>query len=590
MFLSLEKKNWLIAGALILCAGIILHLAALYVQALCLPLAIFLCALCLFIGFRRPTVSRKRAMTPARPSSSGMLSLPSQIEKEVNAADNTIKLSVLGSLYSKEQWKEIEDVVDIILDKFIALVRARVDAHTVAFFFPSDDGGYKIRRFDSCSENINKEAVIYPGVGVIGSFLKDGLKQLNLQDIVTDSMTLYYYTKDAGIRSLMASPIIAAGIERGTIIVDSTEQKHFTDEDHTFLSTIGHLCGQAAYYAYVHTEHKLKYVRFAAMSNTEKYFFQKHEIEAVLDKMAEIIPFAIQCDRLTISLKSESGDSATIKRAWGPNGEQFLDQSFSLNEKSLISLLYSKNMCFFRNFSNHYETRYFDGEPKSKEMRSFLAYPVGVDECKGGILLESTQKDAFTGFNRALLSRLATSAGLAIEKIQILEQARNLATHDGLTGLNNHRQFQKLLRDEIIRSTRYNDPLALVIGDIDFFKKINDTHGHPFGDTVLRGIAKKLQESIRDSIDISARYGGEEFALILVKTVEQRAIETVDRIRQEINKQVFRTPSGEDMSASMSFGIAIYGKHSNKSDGLIQKADKALYRAKQNGRNRVEVF
>ncbi|MBD3322529.1 MAG: hypothetical protein GF350_15615, partial [Chitinivibrionales bacterium] len=454
MQLTHKRKQWILAGALILCVGIVLHLAAAYIQVLCLPLALVLCSICMAIAFRHPSSKKKG---PPRSSTTGMLSLPRQIENEVGAADNTIKLDVLGSLYSKGQWEEIEHVVDTILDHCISLIRSHVDAHTVAIFFPSDDGGYALRRFDSKSNHINDKAILYPGVGVIGSFLKDGLKQLTLQDIVTDSMTLYYYTKDAGIRSLMAGTVVAAGIERGIIIVDSTEPRHFTDEIHAYLSMVGRICGEAVYYAYVHTQHKLKYVRFAAMSNTEKYFFQKHDIEAVLDKMAEIIPFAISCDRLTISLKNEAGDEAVIKRAWGPDSRQLQDQSFSLKSKSLISLLYTKNMCFFRNFTRgQYEIRYFDGEPKTKGMRSFLAYPVGVDECKGGILLESSQKDAFSGFNRALLSRLATSAGLAFEKIQVLEQARNLATHDGLTGLNNHRQFQKLLRDEITRSTRYN--------------------------------------------------------------------------------------------------------------------------------------
>ena len=106
------------------------------------------------------------------------------------------------------------------------------------------------------SEFVNKDAVIYPGVGVIGSFLKDGLKQLKLTDIVTDSMTLYYYKKDAGIRSLMASPIIADDVERGTIIVDSTEKDNFTDEDHSYLSTMADLLGQAVYNSYLYNRAK----------------------------------------------------------------------------------------------------------------------------------------------------------------------------------------------------------------------------------------------------------------------------------------------------------------------------------------------
>jgi diguanylate cyclase (GGDEF)-like protein len=223
-------------------------------------------------------------------------------------------------------------------------------------------------------------------------------------------------------------------------------------------------------------------------------------------------------------------------------------------------------------------------------LSSFLAFPIGVDRCIGAFFLESLRKDAFTESSRDLLLRLSTSAGLAIERLRIIEQAKTLATHDGLTGLINHREFQALLKDEISRALRYGDPVSLVLCDIDFFKKINDTFGHPFGDTVLKGVAGKLKENLRDGVDAVARYGGEEFALILVKTDAQKAVETVERIRQEIEKFFFKSPKGEDIRVTMSFGIAVYLQHAKQIEVLIQKADKALYRAKENGRNRVEMF
>jgi diguanylate cyclase (GGDEF)-like protein len=156
--------------------------------------------------------------------------------------------------------------------------------------------------------------------------------------------------------------------------------------------------------------------------------------------------------------------------------------------------------------------------------------------------------------------------------------------------LRNHREFQEILKDEITRSIRYNDPLALVICDIDYFKKVNDTYGHQFGDIVLKGISSHLESCIRDAVDTAARYGGEEFALILVKTDDRSAAETVERIRKHIAGLVFKGPSGEDVHVTMSFGIAIYRQHAKQIDELIKKADKALYRAKDQGRNRVEVF
>ncbi|MFW5775471.1 MAG: diguanylate cyclase [Chitinivibrionales bacterium] len=521
----------------------------------------------------------------------------SQTPSQIHAANTTteemagVDISVLGTGFRKKQLEHIEHIVDDILDSCISLIRSSIDAHTIGILFPTHDNGYKLRRYYSKSEHVDDSAVIYPGVGVIGSFLKDGLKKLNLQEIVTDSMTLYYYKKDAGIRSLMATPIVADGVKRGSIIVDSTQKKHFTDEHHAFLATMADVCGQAVYYAYMYNQHKLEHARLSAMSSTEKFFFHKNDMDSILDKVAEIIPFAFTCDRLTISLADPETRTLTVRRAWGLDREQFQDMHSSLDEKTLISLIYNKNMSITRNFTpERYEVRYREDEPRRTELSSFLALPIGVKECKGLILLESLRRDAFPQSSHALLSRLVTSAGLAIERVQILEQTENLATHDGLTGLNNHRRFQQLLKEAITRSIRYKQPLSLVICDIDHFKKVNDTWGHRFGDTVLRVVSAKLQSSIRDNIDIAARYGGEEFALVLEKTDQETALDTVERIRGHIADMIFQTPQGKEIHVSMSFGIAVYGVHARNQEALIQRADKALYCAKENGRNRVELY
>jgi diguanylate cyclase (GGDEF)-like protein len=582
------KKRKVSLGIGLLAAGLVLHFMGGPAAAFGEPavLAAALGAL-LFLG-------TQRRLKPAAAGSDDAEESPQAraIEKKVNEETARTNEHVLGARYRKEQWAAIEKVVDSMLETFLHLMRRRLDAYTIAVLFPSADGGYKIRKYDSKSDCINADAVIYPGKGVLGSFLKDGLKQLNLHDIVSDSMTLHYYTRDAGIRSLMASPIVADdGVQRGTVIVDSTEQKHFNDEDHAYLSAVAHLIGMSVYYAYVYNEHKLEHQRIAAMSAIEKDFFQDLHIDAILDKMIEIIPFAIACDRISVSLRNPDKVTATVRRAWGAQAAAFSGLTFSFKDKSLVGLLYTKNIVLSRNFANdRIETRYAEGELASDELQSFLAFPIGVDECKGAVLLESTKKDAFTLSNQGLLDRIATSAGLAIEKLQTIEQAQNLATHDGLTGLVNHREFQSVLKDEITRAIRYNDPLSLVLCDIDFFKKINDAHGHPFGDIVLKEIASKLRSNIREGVDIAARYGGEEFALVLVKTDGQNAVETVERIRQSIANAPFKGTHGEDLRVTMSFGIAVYGQHAKQLDLLISKADKALYRAKDNGRNRVEIF
>lgn len=547
-----------------------------------------LAAVCLLLTWRGRDRIALAADAPSQPPEQPLIL---QTEREVNERTGSVPLSVLGADYLHDARLRVEETVDAILDSCIALVRSRIDAHTVAIFFPTDDGGYTIRRYASKSKFVNQKAVIYPGVGVIGGFLKGGLKQLKLTDIVTDSMTLYYYSRDAGIRSLMASPIVAAGVERGTIIVDSTTKGYFTDEHHSFLTSVADLCGHAVYNTYMANQHRLDHTRLVAMSSTEKHFFHNHDLDAVLDKMVEIIPYAFTCDRLTISLREPGANTATIRRVWGANTEGLLDLKFDLEGKSLASILYTKCISLFRDFSRrHYEVRYAADEPAVAGFGSFLAFPLGVDECKGTILLESVKRNIYSQRSRDLLARLVASAGIAIEKIQILKQTESLATRDGLTGLYNHRQFQQMLRDAITRSIRYGSDLSLVMCDIDHFKKLNDTHGHRFGDTVLKATAVQLQRSIREGVDTASRYGGEEFTLILEKTDAALAVETVERIRQEIARRIFQTPQGTEVNVTMSFGIAVYGLHAREQELLIQRADKAMYRAKENGRNCAELY
>ena len=581
------KSRKLVPGLIILLTGFIAHFYGGAAGAVLVPVC-FIAAAGWAVMLLTKFKPRKQDDDVATGVTASTIS--QTVACEVSDATSGITLTALGSHYRREQWLAAEKAVDDELDIFLQIIQKRLDGHTVAILFPTSDNGYKIRRFLSKSEYVNDEAIIYPGVGVIGSFLKDGLKQLNLHEIVTDSMTLYYYKRDAVIRSLMASPLTGGNVERGAVIVDSTEVRRFSDDDHSYLSAIASLVGQTVYYTYLATEYRLEHNRIVSMSSIEKEFFRNLSIDAILDKIVEIIPFAIACDRLTISLRGDAG-SAVIRRAWGLNSEKFNGITFSTDEKSLAGLVYAKNLCLFRNFTeNRYETRYVEGEPQSEELSSFIAFPIGVDKCKGAFFLESLRKDAFSEFNRDLLSRLAMSAGLAIEKLQIIEKANTLATHDGLTGLINHREFQSLLKDEITRSIRYNDPLTLVICDIDFFKKVNDTYGHQFGDAVLREVSACLSENIRDGVDMVARYGGEEFALVLVKTDAFKAMETVERIRQHIEKHTLKSPRGEEIGVTMSFGIAVYPQHAKQIDMLIQKADKALYRAKENGRNRVELF
>jgi diguanylate cyclase (GGDEF)-like protein len=175
---------------------------------------------------------------------------------------------------------------------------------------------------------------------------------------------------------------------------------------------------------------------------------------------------------------------------------------------------------------------------------------------------------------------------LATLNAELLEANRALAqaaVTDGLTGLKNHRAFQESLHSAAQMAERLQQPLSLVMFDIDHFKQFNDTYGHPAGDELLRQVAQVLRESAR-AYDVAARYGGEEFALLLPNTALEQAVQVAERLRQQI-----RAIENPHAPVSASFGVATYRRGTPPAT-LVYEADAALYRAKRSGRDQVCVY
>ena len=186
---------------------------------------------------------------------------------------------------------------------------------------------------------------------------------------------------------------------------------------------------------------------------------------------------------------------------------------------------------------------------------------------------------------------------LGIKNPKVVEMATFLATErsaitDGLTGLYNRPFFDASLRRELKRARRYGLAFSLVMLDLDDFKMVNDLHGHVVGDEALARLSEVIRASVRE-IDVACRYGGEEFALILPETSRTGAYIVSERIRVDAKETFDRKPLGSSPSAqvsmSVSGGIAIYPTDSNSAEGLVRMADKALYRSKHEGKNRITL-
>ena len=172
-------------------------------------------------------------------------------------------------------------------------------------------------------------------------------------------------------------------------------------------------------------------------------------------------------------------------------------------------------------------------------------------------------------------------------KSRDFEQQYILATTDGLTELYNHRYFQEQIRMQVEQAKRYSSHFSLIIIDIDFFKKFNDTFGHQSGDAVLRQVAQTLRKNVR-ATDIVCRYGGEEMSIILPNTNKDEAFSTAQKICNRVASKKFKLTGDKETHVTISLGVATFPFDGDSASTIIEAADKRLYTAKNNGRNQVK--
>ena len=166
---------------------------------------------------------------------------------------------------------------------------------------------------------------------------------------------------------------------------------------------------------------------------------------------------------------------------------------------------------------------------------------------------------------------------------KLIDVLKDEAMHDGMTGLLNHKFFEKRLDEEIERSNRYNETMTLLFLDLDNFKRINDTHGHQYGDYVLKITASIIQDNVRN-IDIVSRYGGEEFSVVLVNANKKVSLKTAERIRKEIENFKFNKNNIKER-LTISIGMGEFPSDANNKEDIIKYSDSKMYIAKKDGKN-----
>ncbi len=230
----------------------------------------------------------------------------------------------------------------------------------------------------------------------------------------------------------------------------------------------------------------------------------------------------------------------------------------------------------------------------AKATKNLKAFFNIVLRARGGVIgilsLASSKESSFSKENLETLNVMADQISMVINNVCLYQKINHLSITDELTDLYNYRYFQDMLKREFERAQRYDLNLSLIMIDIDHFKAVNDTYGHQQGDIILRELGVKFKKEVRESLDTPVRYGGEEFAFILPSTDKKGAFFVAERIRQKIAENKF-PGRGKSLKITISLGVASYpAKGIGKFSDLVKKADEALYRSKEQGRNKVSVY
>ncbi len=310
-----------------------------------------------------------------------------------------------------------------------------------------------------------------------------------------------------------------------------------------------------------------------------------HRLEITTESAKKIIDYG--CCFIFLAEPGERRMTVKTAKGYDPT---IVGHEFPLTNGLLSIVVKNRQVLLFSNLraEERREKIFPDGCKIDRSCRSFLGLPLVIeDRAIGAVLFLSEEENAFTTYDRHVLSILCNHVAISIAEAQAHAQVERLAVTDGLTGLYNHRRFQERCHEEFVRSARYSDPFSILMIDIDYFKRINDTHGHPAGDAVLKLLSKLLLKRVRTH-DLVARYGGEEFVVLLLKSDARQALRMAERIRKGVEATSFEW-QGEKIPVTVSIGAASFPEDAGKREDLIACADRALYASKRGGRNRTTL-
>ncbi|HZR45309.1 MAG TPA: diguanylate cyclase [Candidatus Manganitrophaceae bacterium] len=488
---------------------------------------------------------------------------------------------------------DLENLLQVILSGRPQIHRA------VLYFFNRGEETLWVRAAKGREQaGIDRQKVIRLGEGILGWIAKEK-RTVSIADLQSQKGKLDYDDGSAQARSLLAVPLMDKEIFEGMICVDSGAEHAFSDPDEQLLQLVAREILRVLQYYREQKKMGEQTRVYSALLEISKNLGSRldltHRLETTLASAKQIVDY----DTCFIFLVEPGERRMTVKAVQGYD-LSIIDYNFALTNGLLSIIVKNRQVLLFSNtlvppggpriFSNPHQNKIFpDGCRIQLASNSFLGLPMVIDDRVIGVLLFSSMREnAFSTYDRHVLSIMCNHVASSIAEAQAHALVEKMAVTDGLTGIFNHRRFQERLAEEVARVARHPEPFSLLLIDIDFFKKINDTFGHPAGDAVIKLVTKTLVKMVR-KVDIVARYGGEEFVILLLKSDSAQAFQMAERIRKAIEAASIDW-QGKKISATVSIGVASQPQDATKREDLIAYADRALYASKKGGRNRTTLY
>jgi len=310
----------------------------------------------------------------------------------------------------------------------------------------------------------------------------------------------------------------------------------------------------------------------------------KTPIRTVVKRLSGRLRHLLSADECSIMILDDSRRELAFSESTGLTRWELENIRFRLGEGVAGWVARHKKPQLVPNCAE--DPRFIAIPSQKRPMVSMICVPLVIKRRVMGVVSLTTRRPdhVFSEADLELTVLLSAHISLALENNRLYE----ISVSDGLTNLYNRRYLEQRLSKELSAARRFRRPLTVIMGDVDHFKKLNDTFGHQAGDHALRRVSETLSAGLRD-YDLVARYGGEEFAILLPSTPRTRGISTADRLRQSVQESdiAFR---GERLPVTMSLGVAAYPEDASEGEALMRSADQALYEAKRRGRNQVCAF